>query len=272
LYLGGAGLARGYLNRPDLTEERFIADPFNSGERLYRTGDLVRYLADGNLAFIGRIDDQVKIRGFRIELGEIEHQLSLCEGVQSSAVLVREDVPGEKQLVGYVVRAGDYDIEDNALVAGCRTHLGNRLPGHMVPSSIVVVDEFPLTLNGKVDRKNLPAPGDGYIGVEYVAASTEIEHRLVEIWSELLKCDASNVGVTSNFFELGGHSLLAVRVCNEIERCFSQLKVSFMVNDVFAYPTIKLCAERIELFLLIEQQRILESHIGADVQFEDEEL
>ena len=235
MYIGGAGLARGYLNNPELTAEKFIANPFSDDpdERLYRTGDLVRWLPDGNLEFIGRIDDQVKIRGFRIELGEIESQLQMHESVRSCVVVVREDIEGDKRLVAYVVIDSLSEVEDHVRVL--REHLQQQLPEYMLPSAFVVLDELPLTSNGKIDRKSLPAPeGDAYAQEEYVAPETETEEVLVGIWSDLLGLEAGEISTRANFFALGGHSLLVVQLISRLQ----QLNLFSDVRSVFSVATL----------------------------------
>lgn len=234
LCIGGVGLARGYLNRPELTAQRFIADPFRPGERLYRSGDLARYLADGTLECIGRIDDQVKLRGFRIELGEIEVALRACPGVTHSAVLLREDRPGLRQLVGYVV--GDA-VEPAAL----RDALGQRLPAHMLPTTILRLAAWPVLPNGKLDRKALPPPDLATPRADHEPAGSAIEAALLRIWSELLGVRA--IGVHDDFFELGGHSLLAVRLLAEIEKTLGSV---LRVATLFKAPTIRQLAAVIE--------------------------
>jgi acyl carrier protein len=245
LYIGGAGLARGYLNQPELTAERFIPNPFSDtpDDRLYKTGDLVRYLPDGNLEFIGRIDDQVKIRGFRIELGEIESTLSECEGVTSSLVLSREDEPGHKRLVAYVVVSAIDTIDESVFVSSLRVSLQDTLPDYMMPSAFVLLNKFPLTANGKIDKQALPAPDGSNVLGEYVAPESETEKALVSIWAKLLKLDADSISVKSNFFELGGHSLLAVRLVSEIR---TQLHQELSVKVVFESSTIQELAKQID--------------------------
>jgi acyl-coenzyme A synthetase/AMP-(fatty) acid ligase/aryl carrier-like protein len=212
LYIGGDGVARGYLNREELTAERFLPDPF-AGEpsaRMYRTGDLARYLPDGNIEFLGRNDFQVKIRGYRIELGEIESALTRHPAVREAVVLAREDSPGEKRLVAYVVGKAEAPA-----AAELKDRLNRTLPPYMVPAAFVMLEQLPLTPNGKVDRKALPAPE--YAGSEvYVAPRTTTEELLAGIWAEVLKVE--RVGVHDNFFELGGHSLLAVTLIERMRR------------------------------------------------------
>jgi amino acid adenylation domain-containing protein len=232
LYVGGAGVARGYLNRPELTAERFVDDPFAPG-RLYRTGDRVRWMADGTLEYLGRLDEQVKIRGFRIELGEIEARLAEHAAVREVVVLAREDVPGDRRLVAYVAGA----VEGDAL----RAHLRQSLPEYMVPSAFVVLDRLPLTANGKVDRRALPAPELASADERYVAPRTPAEEVLAGIWAEVLRVE--RVGVEESFFELGGHSLLATRVVSRIREVFA---VELPLRALFEGPTVAEMAGRVE--------------------------
>ncbi|KPW05838.1 Syringopeptin synthetase C, partial [Pseudomonas syringae pv. atrofaciens] len=209
LYVGGAGVARGYLNREALTAERFIDNPFSTapGARLYRTGDLGRWLADGSLEYLGRNDEQVKIRGFRIELGEIEAQLVACDGIQDALVLVREDEPGDKRLVAYVI--GTAGLEPDA--SRLREQLRLSLAEYMLPSAFVSLESFPLTANGKLDRKALPAPDRSSVASQgYEAPEGDTEMAIARIWQDLLQLE--QVGRHDHFFELGGHSLLAVKL------------------------------------------------------------
>ena len=229
LYVGGMGLARGYLWRAGMTAQRFVADPFGgAGDRLYRTGDRARYDADGNLEFRGRLDYQVKLRGYRIELGEVEAALLGHPEVSQAAVMAREDGPGEKRLVGYVVARG----ADVPGPGELRAHLKSMLPEYMVPAVFVVLPELPRSVNGKVDRRRLPAP-DGPQMVEYVAPRSEAEQVLASVWSEVLQVE--RVGIEDNFFDLGGHSLLAIRLT---VRLSEKLALDVPVNLVFQAPTI----------------------------------
>jgi amino acid adenylation domain-containing protein len=241
LYIGGDGLARGYLNRPKLTAEKFIPDPFCSQPeaRLYKTGDIGRYLPDGAIEFLGRRDRQVKVRGFRIELGEIETALAQHPKVSQATVLVREEVPGEKQLVAYLVCHDKRALTSAAL----RAFLKEKLPGFMVPSVFVLLDSLPLTLNGKVDREALPAPGGSVVELEshFVPPRSPTEELLASIWAEVLKLD--KVGIDDNFFDLGGHSLLAMALLSRLRETF---EVELPVRTLYTYPTVAGVASRIE--------------------------
>ncbi|NEQ24566.1 MAG: amino acid adenylation domain-containing protein, partial [Microcoleus sp. SIO2G3] len=238
LYIGGAGLARGYLNRPDLTAERFITNPFNNSksERLYKTGDLAQYLPDGNLEFLGRADNQVKLRGFRLELGEIEVVLSQHPQVWQAAVSVREDEPGNQQLVAYVVP----DRTQPPNTSDLQSFLRQRLPVYMLPSAIAFLKTLPLTPNGKVDRKSLP-PVEGLrpeVQAAYVAPSNEVERTVATIWREMLHVE--KVGIHDNFFELGGHSLLIIQLHSKLREKFNK---NLSVSDLFQYPTVSSLAK-----------------------------
>jgi amino acid adenylation domain-containing protein len=231
MYVGGAGVAAGYLDRPELTAERFVPDPAGGGERLYRTGDLGRFRADGELLYLGRIDHQVKIRGFRIELGEIESALGEHPGVAAAVVLAREDAPGERRLVAYVVapegRVGP-GIEE------LRSFLGARLPEYMVPAVFLVLPALPLTPNGKLDRRALPAP-DGArpeLGTGYVAPRTAAEEGLAAVWSQVLGVD--RVGIHDNFFTLGGDSILSLRVLS----LAAERGLRLSLADLFRHQTV----------------------------------
>jgi amino acid adenylation domain-containing protein len=230
LYIGGVGVALGYLNRPELTAERFLDDPFanRAGARMYRTGDLGRWLADGTIEFLGRNDHQVKIRGFRIELGEIEACLTQQPGVREAIVLAREDNPGDKRLVAYVV--GDALPHSAEL----RAALAQELPEYMVPAAFVALQRLPLTPNGKLDRRALPAPdGDAYAQRTFEEPQGEVETALAQIWAELLQVE--RVGRGDHFFELGGHSLLAVQMSSRVRQ---QLGLEVALSDLFAQPVL----------------------------------
>jgi amino acid adenylation domain-containing protein len=241
IFIGGNGLARGYLKRPDLTAEMFLPNPFSKqpGARLYKTGDQARYLPDGNIEFLGRIDNQTKIRGFRIELGEIESVLGQHAGVREAVVLAREDSPGDKRLVAYVVPRQEPAPTINEL----RSFLKEKLPEYMIPSAFVLLDALPLTPNGKLDRQALPAPDQNRPEPEesYIAPRTPVEEMLAEIWAEVLKLD--KVGVHDNFFELGGHSLLATQVISRVRNTFL---VEVGVRSLFEMPTVAHLAKAIE--------------------------
>jgi amino acid adenylation domain-containing protein len=239
LYIGGVGLARGYHNQPVQTAERFIPHPYsqNAGERLYRTGDLARYRADGNIEFLGRVDEQVKIRGFRVEVGEVEAVLAQHAGVRECVVVAREDDRGSTRLIAYVV-GNNGDLQ----TAELRDYLKQRLSEYMLPSAIVRLDAFPLTPNGKLDRKALPVPdgADSETDGPYVAPRSELEGLIADVWREALEVE--RVGVQDNFFNLGGHSLLLIRVNNLLREA---LRIELPVVELFKYPTVSALAEHL---------------------------
>jgi amino acid adenylation domain-containing protein len=252
LHIGGDGLAIAYLNRPELTAERFIPIPpslkdIAKGTRLYKTGDLVRYLPDGNVEYLGRIDHQVKIRGFRIELGEIEAVLIEHEAVQIAVAMAREDQPGEKMLVAYVVLAQPVDV------AELRSFLKSKLPDYMIPNAIVVLDTLPLTPTGKIDRRSLPVPTHQKPESDVILPRTPIEATLAAIWQQIL--GLKEISVNDNFFELGGHSLMATRIITRID---AELQVNLPLRCLFESPTIA------DLAIAITQQQL--------ETLEDEEL
>jgi len=241
LYVGGAGLARGYLGQPGLTAERFVPNPFSlvPGARLYRTGDLVRYLDDGTIEYLGRIDEQVKIRGYRIELGEIEAHLLAHPQVKDACVIAREEQPGGRRLIAYVV-SRDPSISSEEL----RAYLNGILPEYMVPSAYVFMEALPLTTNGKLDRKALPAP-ELDLQTPYVAPRNPFEQRLVVILAEVLGVE--RVGIHDNFFELGGHSLMATQVMGRINKA---VPVNLPLQSLFERPSAAELAQLLELALI----------------------
>ncbi len=232
-------MARGYLDRPELTAEKFVPDPFGAepGARVYRTGDRVRWLATGSLEFMGRTDQQVKVRGFRVEPGEIETALTRQPGVEDAAVVAREDVPGESRLVAYLVPEPGAQLSVQAL----RGALKGELPGYMIPAAFVVMEALPLTRNGKVDRRALPAP-DAVTPAEREARDaaplSDVERLIADAWREVLGVE--DVGLDDNFFDLGGHSLLLARVRN---RLAGKLPKDVSVVVLFRYPTVRSLAE-----------------------------
>ena len=242
LYISGAGVARGYHERAELTAERFVPDPYSgvSGARMYRSGDLAQHLGSGEIEYVGRVDEQVKVRGYRVELGEIEAVIGEQAGVREAVVVQRDDEAGGKRLVAYVVSDGQFKSSE------MREQLQIRLPEYMVPAVFVRLEEMPLTRNGKVDRKALPAPDESRpeIEEEYVAPRNETETVLAAIWSEVLGVD--QVGVHDNFFELGGHSLLATQVISRVRDTF---RVELLLRNLFDATTVA------QLALVIDEQQ-----------------
>ena len=233
LHIAGDGLARGYLNRRELTQEKFVANPFHAGTRMYKTGDRACWLEDGTIQYLGRIDTQVKIRGFRIELGEIEACLAAHPQVREAVVIAREDAPGDKRLVAYYTETAALN-QTGVGAEELRAFLQGRLPEYMVPAAYVRMESLPLTPNGKLDRKGLPAPdSDAYARQRYEAPQGEMETAMAAIWAEVLKLE--RVGRRDNFFELGGHSLLAVRVLSRVQ---SVLGKQMKLTDLFVYPVL----------------------------------
>ncbi|NOQ23840.1 MAG: amino acid adenylation domain-containing protein [Bacteroidales bacterium] len=236
LYIGGECLASGYINDEELTKSKFILNPFVTNELIYKTGDLARWLSDGNIEFLGRIDHQVKIRGFRIELGEIESVLQKHNQIKDSVVIDIEE-SGDKYLCAYLVIDNEFDQEK------IRTYLSTSLPDYMIPSYFVELDKLPLTSNGKVNRKVLPSP-EVKVGKDYVAPSNEVEEKLVEIWSEVLKIAKEEISVTANFFALGGHSLNATLCINKIK---TNLNISVPLIEIFKESSISQLANVIDI-------------------------
>jgi amino acid adenylation domain-containing protein len=251
IHIGGSGVSRGYLNRRELTEERFVIDPFSDmpNDRLYRSGDLGRWRPDGTVEYLGRNDLQVKIRGFRVELGEVEAVLRDHPGVRQAVAVAREEGSGGKRLIGYVVpeedwsnREDEYDARISRLLEALREYLKGKLPPHMVPATLVPLESIPLTANGKVDRRALPSPeGRQYLPRGYIGAATATEQELAALWKQALK--VQQVGVQDNFFELGGDSLLGIEVIGRIADTFD-VELPFMA--VFQYPTIRQLAEFVD--------------------------
>jgi len=264
VYLGGAGLARGYLNRPDLTAERFVANPFSDvpGARLYRTGDLARYLPDGQIAFVGRVDDQVKIRGFRIELNEITNRLNQHPAVRESIVIAREDTPGEKRLVAYLVAYPEAMPTNNDL----RSFLGKDLPDYMLPAVLVRMQSLPVGASGKVDRSALPAPTDDNIVRDqtFVAPRNATEERVAGIVARLLGLE--RVGVEDNFFLLGGNSLLGTQVIARLRESFG-VEVSLLA--LFDHPTVSGIATEIEELILARVDAMSEDEVQLELSNEE---
>ncbi|HRH38685.1 MAG TPA: non-ribosomal peptide synthetase, partial [Flavobacteriales bacterium] len=241
LVAGGDGVALGYWRKPELTKERFVPDVFSGrpGATLYRTGDLARWNPDGTIEFIGRADDQVKLRGFRIELGEVETAMDGSGVLRDRVVLCREDEPGNKQLVGYLVPA-DKKADGNAVIAAVREHLRATVPDHMIPGAFVIMDSLPLNHSGKVDRKALPKPViTANMRTQHVAPRTDLEKRIAAIWSAKLKVE--DIGIHDNFFDLGGHSLTGIQLLAAVEDEFGRtlpLKALFEASTIAEFAAI----------------------------------
>lgn len=245
-------MARGYLNRPELTAEKFIHNPFSDDPqaRLYKTGDLVRFAPDGTLEFLGRVDHQVKIRGFRVELGEIEAKLNQHPSVKQSVVIVREDVPGNKSLVAYLIANVD---ETQSVTNQLRTFIREDLPEYMVPSAYVYLDTFPLTPNKKIDRKALPAPDQNRPDLEesFVPPRDEMEEAIADVMADILSLD--RIGIYDNFFDLGGHSLLATRLVSRLRQEFN---IDLPLQILFEMPTVAQLSVVIEEIILAEIEEL----------------
>ncbi len=264
LYVGGASVARGYLNQPTLTREKFIPNPFVKSDSLYKTGDLVRRLPNGNLEFLGRIDTQVKLRGFRIELEEIEAVLSQHSDIKQVVVIMREDEPGNKYLVAYLLTRYNptVGVSRSPLL---RNFLKTKLPDYMIPVAFVFLEEFPLTSNGKINRRALPAPDASQrsLDVDFVAPGTPTERELATIWTEVLRL--KQVGIHDNFFELGGHSLLATQVISRLREAFS---LDFPLRYLFENPTIAELAKKV----MVQQIEKAENDTLAQILGEVDQL
>ncbi|HLP88084.1 MAG TPA: amino acid adenylation domain-containing protein [Nostocaceae cyanobacterium] len=255
MYIGGSGVARGYLHRSDITDERFITHPLSQEGKLYKSGDLARYLPNGELEYLGRIDYQVKIRGFRIEIGEIEAALNQYPDVGETVVIAREDVPGNQRLVAYLGSKNNQVFNISQL----RSFLQAKLPSYMLPEAFVVLDSLPLTANGKVDRRALPAP-DKFrpeLEVALVLPQTEVEKVITGIWQQVLKIE--QIGIDDNFFDLGGHSLLMVRVHEQLRTRFN---TNLSILDLFRYPTVSSLSK----YLSQINQQIPEEEIKAQTE------
>jgi amino acid adenylation domain-containing protein len=241
--IAGAGVARGYLNRPELTAERFVADPFQSGGRMYRTGDLGRFRDDGVIQCLGRLDHQVKLRGFRIELGEIESLLAQFPGLRQAVVDVRAASSGDKRLIGYLLRENGAEVS----LPDVRSFLKAKLPDYMVPSAFMVLEHLPISPNGKLNRSALPNPDDARpeLAREFVAPSTPVEQAIAEIFTEVL--EVRTVGIHDDFFELGGHSLLATRV---VTRLRDRFQIEMTPRFLFESPTVAELATRVSNLLV----------------------
>jgi len=264
LFIGGIGVARGYADQPEETAARFVPHPFGNGDtnsRLYRTGDRARYLPDGNVEFLGRVDDQVKIRGFRIEPGEVRAVLAALSGVRECVVVTREDSPGERRLVAYVVptRASPASAEE------LRRSVRGQLPDYMIPAAFVMMKGLPLTSNGKVDRDALPAPEHEEAERPYVAPRTPSEQMIAATWKEVLRLD--RIGVEDNFFDLGGHSLLLTLVVSRLRKSFGR---ELPIRWLFESPTVASLAGRIDAAQGADLSRILDELESLPEEIENE--
>ena len=267
MYIGGEGVVRGYLNRPELTAERFIPDPFSSKQnaRMYRTGDLARFLPSGNIEYLQRIDNQVKFRGFRIELGEIEATIAQYPEVKEAVVMVREDIPDEKTLVGYVVLANGVDVDQQ--IPQLRQFLKGKLPDFMIPSILITLEMIPLTPNGKIDRKALPkSDGIRQLTEKFVVPRNETEQKIAEIWLQVMNLE--QVGIHDNFFDLGGYSLLAIQVIARLRKAF---QVEILLSNLFQLPTVAELANRVDsLIWAVQGMQVSDSDLTND--YEEGEL
>lgn len=239
LFVGGAGVARGYLNRDKLTKERFIDHPFNKGERLYRTGDQVILLENGEMEYLGRLDNQVKIRGYRIELGEIENTLQKHEFIESALVIARTLNEEDKQLVAYIICNETVEADE------LKDFLKQSLPSYMLPSYFISLDEFPLTVNGKIDKSALPDPSEGVLKTEsgHQAPTNKTEEKVVKAWCEVLAIPESSLSIKDNLFEIGGDSIIAIKIINKLQKVFDEI---FQLATLFEYPTPELFARYID--------------------------
>jgi acyl-coenzyme A synthetase/AMP-(fatty) acid ligase/acyl carrier protein len=272
LYIGGIALARGYLNRPELTEEKFITDPFSNDHhsRLYKTGDLARYLTDGNIEYLGRIDHQVKVRGFRIELGEIEATLSEHPLVQEAVVIACSDQGADSNtlntnLVAYLVPVlQEQLLAEQELVSQVQKFLQETLPSYMVPQGFVLLQALPLTPSGKVDRKSLPTTdlATRNLTTGFLAPRTPTEAEMVTVWGKILGVDG--IGVNDNFFKMGGHSLLATQLVTRIR---DQFKLDLPLNKIFEYPILKDLANYLDTYLWYNQ-----SADSEPLNYDEEEI
>nr|WP_245592364.1 non-ribosomal peptide synthetase [Ectobacillus panaciterrae] len=232
LWVGGEGVARGYFNQPEMTKEKFIESPFQTGEKIYKTGDLVRWLPDGTLEFLGRIDQQVKIRGYRVEVSEIEYKLLQLEKVKEAVVIARED-QHEKYLCAYVIGSEPLSVSE------LREYVAESLPDFMIPSYFIQLEQIPLTAHGKVDRKQLPAPQDGdYLEEEFIAPRNEWETKIAKVWQKVLGLE--HVSIRESFFSLGGHSLKATILVSKLRQ---ELQVEIEIKDIFTYQTVERLAQ-----------------------------
>lgn len=258
MYISGDGLAKGYLHRPELSEERFIVNPFNNEEKIYKTGDIAKWMPDGNIEFVGREDNQVKIRGFRIELGEIQNLILGIRGIYNAVVIIKEREDISKYICAYIV------CDSNIIVADIKKYLENNLPDYMIPHYFIKIDNIPLSSNGKVNSKLLPDPLINEKNIKYIEPKNEIENQILKIWIDVLKL--KKIGIDDNYFDLGGQSLNAAILINKINK---ELKVSISLNTLFGNPTIKELAKYIDnnenIHKLIDDEDAVILKRGSDI-------
>ncbi|MCP3660211.1 MAG: amino acid adenylation domain-containing protein [Bacteroidetes bacterium] len=246
VYIGGANLAKGYLNRSELTEQKFIKNPFNPYSKLYKTGDLARFLPDGNIEFIGRLDYQVKVKGFRVELGEIESVIRDHSSIKDVVVISKEDIPGTNILIAYIIVLDQNHFSINEL----RSYLKIKLPDYMIPLNFMVLETFPLNTNGKIERNRFPIPQqiESFVSNNFVSPETDVEKILANIWSSVLK--VKRISIYDNFFELGGDSIRSLQVLYMAK----EKKLKFTLQDIFKYQTIASIAK------VLKQENITDCH------------
>jgi hypothetical protein len=247
IYIGGAGLARGYLGQDALTAERFVPNPCMEGANIYKTGDMGKWLEDGNVVYMGRSDDQVKIRGYRVEPGEIESVLNAYPGVEAAVVIAAPGRNGENELRAFVVGT------EELTTSGLQDHLSSSLPAYMMPDHFMLLAAFPLTANGKIDKKKLQDSGGLEIqtGEAYVAPGNEIEEKLVQLWEEIL--DRRPIGIKDNFFRIGGHSLKGTLLITRIRKMFD---VNLSLSVLFSNPTIEGLYNEIEKTYWVSEEAV----------------
>ncbi|NBI30765.1 non-ribosomal peptide synthetase [Chengkuizengella marina] len=251
IFIGGEGVAKGYLNRLELTEEKFVDNPFMNGTKLYKTGDLAKRLSDGNIEYMGRIDHQVKVKGYRVELGEIESNLLNYGVIQEALVITREDKTESKYICAYIVAESDLNVSE------IREFLSKQLPDYMIPSYFIQLEKMPLNPNGKIDRNGLPKPAGETNKGEYVSPNNEVQERLIEVWKEVL--GVSRIGIKDNFFALGGNSIKAIQIVTRA----NQENIIISVKDVLSYPTVESIIENVDY--IREKNQVSQSEVVGEI-------